>query len=156
MKQERVQTAMAAKAASVATQLREAIKNGKPVEQAAAAAGVQAQPLPAFALLPNPPGAPAAKSEPQHEPPDMGAIKQAVSQMSPGSVSDFTPTPEGGVLVVLEKREPLDLAQYKSSRPFIEDTTLSNERQILFYEWLRDRRRNAGVEENRAPAVANS
>lgn len=156
LKQERVQALVAAKAATVVKQLREAVKSGKPVEQAAATAGVKAETIPAFALLDNPPGAPMAKTPPANTAPDMDTIKQTVSGMNPGSVSDFVPSPAGGLVVVLEKRAPLDVAQFNSARPLLENRMLSNERQIVFYEWLRDRRRAAGVEENRPPQVANS
>ncbi|HEY5037416.1 MAG TPA: SurA N-terminal domain-containing protein [Chthoniobacterales bacterium] len=156
LKQERLQALVAAKAGAVVKQLRDAVKSGKPVEQAAAAAGVKAETIPSFALLDNPPGAPIPRTLPTHTPPDMDTIKQTVSGMNPGSVSDFVPSPAGGLVVVLEKRAPLDVAQFNSSRPLLETRMLSNERQIVFYEWLRDRRRAAGVEENRPQQVANS
>ena len=52
-------------------------------------------------------------------------------------------------LVVLEKREPLDTAQYAISRPLLESRDLQNKTQVVFYEWLRERRRAAGIEETK-------
>ena len=130
--------------------MRDAIKSAKSVEEAAAQAGVKAEKIPAFALLDHPPGAPpAAKQEPKKEDPDMPYIKETASEMSPGEVSDFVRKPDGGLLVVLEKRDPIDPAQYESARPIVEGNALRNKAQIVFYEWLRERRRAAGVEETK-------
>jgi hypothetical protein len=105
-------------------------------------------------LLDNPPGAtPAAKPEPKNESPEMQHIKQAASEMNPGDLSQFVPTPEGGLLVVLEKREPLDVAQFNVARPFVESRALQNKSQIVFFEWLRERRRAAGVEKRKPQAA---
>lgn len=150
LKAERLQGLVAAKADATAKQLREAMKSGKSVEEAAAQAGVKAEKVPAFALLDNPPGAaPAATPDPKNQTPETQALKQTVSEMSPGTVSDLVPQPDGGLLVVLEKREPLNAAQFESSRPLVESRALRNKGQVVFFEWLRERRRSAGVEETK-------
>ncbi len=38
----------------------------------------------------------------------MPTIKQTASSLSPGGVSDYVSAPDGGFIVVLEKREALD------------------------------------------------
>jgi hypothetical protein len=149
LKQDRVQAAIAAKAAAIAGQLQEAMKGGQSVAEAAAKAGVKAEPIAPFRLLDNPPGVAPAPPDPKGQTPEMQAIKQAVSEMNPGTVSDLVPQPGGGLLVVLEKREPLDAAQYAISRPLLENRNLQNKTQVVFYEWLRERRRAAGVEETK-------
>jgi hypothetical protein len=152
--QESLQHLVAAKAGESAQKLRDAIKSGKSTEEAAAQAGVKAEKLPAFALLDHPPGAPPpAKPEPKKEDPDMPYIKQTVSEMSAGEVSDFVREPDGGLLVVLENREAIDPAQYESARAFVQGSALRNKAQIVFYEWLRERRRAAGVEETKPQRV---
>jgi peptidyl-prolyl cis-trans isomerase D len=148
--QERLQGLVAAKAAEAAQKLRDALKSGKSTDEAALQAGVKVEKVPAFALLDHASDvASAAKPEPKNEGPDMPYIKQTASEMKPGEVSDFVRMPDGGLLVVLEKREPIDAAQYESAHPFVEGRALRNKSQIVFYEWLRERRRAAGVEETK-------
>ncbi|MBA3831599.1 MAG: SurA N-terminal domain-containing protein [Chthoniobacterales bacterium] len=150
LKQERIQGLIAAKAAASAKELGEAVKSGKTAADAAAQAGLKAEKIPPFALLDNPPGsAPAPTPDPKSQTPALQAIKQTVSEMAPGTVSDFVPQPDGGLLVVLEKREPFNAAQFEASRPFVESRALQNKGQVVFYEWLRERRRAAGVEETK-------
>ena len=74
----------------------------------------------------------------------MQYIKQSASGLSPGNVSDYVGTPDGGLIVVLEKRETIDPAQFEKARAFIESRALTNKGQVVFYEWLRERRRAAG------------
>jgi parvulin-like peptidyl-prolyl isomerase len=155
LKQERVQAAMEAKATATAKQLRDAMASGKSAEEAVAQADPKAEQVPPFSLLDNPPGTPATKPETQKEIPDINSIKQAVDGMTPGTVSDFVPVASGGMIVVLEKREPLDVARFSSARTIMEERGLRSQEQIVFYEWLRDRRRAAGVPEGKtAPPIA--
>ncbi|MBA3962002.1 MAG: SurA N-terminal domain-containing protein [Chthoniobacterales bacterium] len=155
LKTERLQTLLAAKAQAVSKQIRDALQSGKTVEEAATQAGVKAEKIPAFALLDNPPGAsPAPTPDPKTQTPEMETIKQAVGEMNPGAVSEMIPQADGGMLVVMEKREPLNAAQYEAARPLLETRVLRGKSQIVFFEWLRDRRRSAGVQETqpqRAP-----
>ena len=51
----------------------------------------------------------AAEVKPKGETPDLQAIKNAVSYLNPGDVSDFIPVEKGGLLAVLEKRAGLNL-----------------------------------------------
>src|SRR5213079_1147220 len=44
--------------------------------------------------------------EPKNEPPDLPAIKEAVAFLSPGEISDFSPSGTDGFVAILEKREP--------------------------------------------------
>lgn len=150
LKKQGLQQMVAMKATQVAHQLRDDLKSGKPLEEAAAKAGVKPEKIPAFALVDTPPGAsPAPKPEAKNESPDMQYIKQTASGLSPGSVSDYVNTPEGGLLVVLEKREAIDSAQFEKARAFLESRELTNRGQVVFYEWLRERRRAAGVAETK-------
>lgn len=151
LKKQKMQQMVAIRAAEIARKLREDLTNGKPIADAAAQAGVKAEKLPPFALVDQPPETTAAPSPaPKNESPDMPYIKRAASTLSPGTVSDFVSTTEGGMLVVLEKRETLVPAQFERARPSLESRALENKSQIVFYEWLRERRRAAGVVEPKA------
>jgi hypothetical protein len=156
LKQERVKALIASKAAATAKEIREAIKSGKPVEEGAAKAGVKAESIPAFALLGQPPGAPPSAPETKDEAPDMQTIKQTASEMNPGDVSDLVPEPEGGLLVVLEKREPLDTAKFNAAKPLLESRALQNKTQVVFIEWLLERRRQADIQTVTRRQTANS
>ncbi len=155
LKAERVQALVAAKAEAAAKQLRDALKSGKSAEDAAQQAGVKAEKVPAFALVDNAPGAmPVTPPKAKQDTPDLPAIKEAVSDLTPGSVSELVPGPDGGMLVILEKREPLNATLFAAARPLLETRSLRNKEQVVFYEWLRDRRRAAGVEEHKTPLAS--
>ena len=90
IKKQLVEQMVATKAAEVARKLREDLKSGKAVQEAATEAGVKAEKLPAFALVDTPPGAtPSPTPEKKDESPDMQTIKQSASSLSPGGVSDY-------------------------------------------------------------------
>ena len=153
LKKRNTQQMIAMKAAGVASRLREELKNGKPLAEAATAAAVTLEKIPTFALVDEPPpgAAPAASPEPKNENPEMPFIKRAVSDLSAGEVSNFVPTTDGGLLVILEKRETIAPAEYEKSRATLESQAMENQSQVVFYEWLRERRREAGVPEPKAP-----
>ena len=156
LKKQGVQQMVAMKATQVSHQLQDDLKIGKSLAEAAAQAGVKAEKIPAFALVDDPIDAPPApKPEARNESPDMPYIKQSASALSPGSVSDYVGTPDGGLVVVLEKRETIDPAQFEKARTIIESRELANKGQVVFYEWLRKRRRAAGVAETK-PATKPS
>jgi peptidyl-prolyl cis-trans isomerase D len=151
LKKQQGQQRVAMKAGEVARTLRDELKSGKPLAEAAAQAGVKVEKIPPFALLDTLPGAtPAPTPEPKSESADMAYIKQTASTLSPGDVSDYLNTPTGGLIVVLEKRETLGPAKFEQFRGKIENQALQNRSQVVFYEWLRERRRAAGVVETSA------
>ena len=79
----------------------------------------------------------------------MQYIKQTASGLSPGDVSDYVNTPEGGLLVVLEKREELDAAQFEKARTFLEERELNEQRPDRFLRMAAGtapRRRRRGSE----------
>ena len=72
LKQQRAQQMVATKASEVVRKLRDELKSGKPVADAAAQAGVKVEKIPTFALVDTPPGAtPSPTPEPKNESPDM-------------------------------------------------------------------------------------
>jgi hypothetical protein len=82
---------------------------------------------------------------PKDETPDLPAIKNAVAVLNPGEVSEFVPAGKGGLITVLEKRAPADPSGYASAKAQFASRYLPQERAVVFVEWLRDRRRAAGV-----------
>ena len=145
LKQERTREMLASKAAEAKRQIEEKIKAGAPVAAAIQQAGLKAETIPPFSLMDDAPAAPDPKKETK-EAPDLPSIKQAAAEMRPGEVSPFVPTPDGGLIAVLEKREPIDEAQFAQKRTFIDSRMHENMQRVVFYEWLRDRRRDANFQ----------
>jgi hypothetical protein len=141
IKSSRTKELISTKGAEIAHQLREATSSGQPVDAAIQKAGLKVEKVPPFWLAEDI----TAKPEERKQPPDLIAIKNAVAQLNPGEVSDFFPLEEGGLIAVLEKREPGDPAKYPEKK-----ATFDNRyREIVFYEWLRDRQRDAGLQVSR-------
>ncbi len=152
MKKQAVQQQLAAKGSEVTGKLREDLQSGKTIEQAATDAGVKVEKVPPFALVDTFPGEkPAASPEPKKAIADEQFIRQAANGLKPGEVSDYSPTPSGGLVVFLEKREELGPAQFEKARPTLEENALTNKGMVVFYEWLRERRHVAGVEDAKPP-----
>jgi SurA-like protein/parvulin-like peptidyl-prolyl cis-trans isomerase-like protein len=83
--------------------------------------------------------------KPKDETPELPAIKNAVAVLNPGEVSEFVPAGKGGLVAVLEKRAPADPSGYAAAKAQFESRYLLQRRGAIFVEWLRDRRRAAGV-----------
>jgi hypothetical protein len=148
MKKQGAQQQLATKGHEVTQKLREDLQNGKTFEQAVTDAGLKAEKVPPFALIDNfPDEKPAASPEPKKEILDEQFIKQAASSLKPGEVGDYSPTPSGGLVVFLEKREELGPAQFEKARATLEERVLTNKGIVVFYEWLRERRHVAGIQD---------
>lgn len=141
------------KGAQIAHDLREGLKAGEPVAAVCQKTGVKSEKVEPFSLMDDvdqkEPGKEAGK-EPgktakRDKPPDFIPISNAVSALQPGDVSDFTQWQDGGLVVVLEKREPPDEAKYREKQSDFEQRILSNKREIVFRDWLQERQREAGV-----------
>ena len=146
LKNQRLHELVSNKGSEVAQKLREAVKSGAPIDKAAEQLGLKAEHIPPFALSDKPtPPSPDPK-EPKVETPDLPMVKNAVAELSAGGVTEFVPTQTGGIVAVLEKREPFDAAKYEQTRGQFEGRYLEGKREIVFYEWLRDRRHEAGAE----------
>lgn len=147
LKKQRVSEMLAAKGAAAAQSIREALKSGKPLDPALQQTGLPSEKIPAFALAdpPAPKSTPEPGKPPQLEAPDLQTIKGAVAELKPGEVSDFLPTPSGGTVAILEKREQPDPANYEKTKASFVERFARGKREIAFYEWLRERRQEAGV-----------
>ena len=117
--------------------------------------GLQAERIPPFSIIENPPQPspkPEEAKEKKPDVPDLPAIKSAVRELNPGDATDFVPTEKGGVVAVLEKRDPGDPAGYAAAKASFEKNYLQSKRMAVFDEWLQDRRRAAGLQQASAPA----
>jgi len=144
IKNSRARELMSTKGAEVAHQLREAKKSGQPLDATIQKSGVKIEKVPAFSLLEETP--PGGEKEAKTESAELTAIKNAVAYMNPGDISDFFPSEEGGLIAILEKREASAAANNTEKKAAFENRLLNNKRQIVFYEWLRERQRAANVQ----------
>ena len=83
--------------------------------------------------------------DPRKRAPDFIAVRGAVGDLEEGGVSQFVPSEDGGIVAILEKRELPDAAKFAAKRATFEQRILANKREIVFYEWLRDREHDAGL-----------
>ena len=146
---ERLRQLVSAKGADVARIIREAAGAGTPLDKALNQAGLQAERIPPFSIVENPPPAPPNPEEAKDkkpDAPDLQMIKSAVRELNPGDSSEFVPTPQGGLVAMLEKRDPADPAGYDKIRTDFEKNYLQSKRAVVFDEWLRDRRQAAGLQ----------
>jgi SurA N-terminal domain/PPIC-type PPIASE domain len=154
IKKSRARELMSTKGAAVAQQLREATKTGQTLEAAAQQAGVKVERLPPFSVVEE---ATAAKdNKPKEEKatetkdnkskedsPEMLTIKNAVTYLNAGEVTDFLPGEDSGLIAVLEKREPSPDATNSEKKAAFEKRLLNNKRKIVFWEWLHERQQAA-------------
>jgi hypothetical protein len=145
IKSERAREMATAKGRKGAETLRIGLKAGQPLQfTLEQAGGLKAEKLEPFTVAEeadakNPP------EKPKNEAADMMMIKNVSAQLQPGEVSDFVPWIDGGLIVLMEKREPPDPAKYQQTKATFEERYLKTAREYVFMEWLRDRQRAAGL-----------
>jgi len=152
--------AMSAKAAQVVHDLREGMKAGEPLAFSAEKANVKPEKVTPFILLdeekpasPNEKDKDKPADKAQDKPKDLIAIKNAAASLQPGDVSEFFPWEDGGIIVVLEKRDLPDETKYGPKKKELADRISNNKREIVFYEWLRSKQREAGILKPQAAAA---
>jgi peptidyl-prolyl cis-trans isomerase D len=130
------------KGSQAAHELRESLRSGAPLALSLTKANLKAEKIPAFSIADDfDPKADPKKTE--KESADLPTIKRAVTELKAGEVSEFLPTSEGGLIAIVETREPPDEAKSKE-KPAFDERYLTNKRKIAFYEWLRERQNEAG------------
>jgi parvulin-like peptidyl-prolyl isomerase len=140
LKHERAQEAMNLKAAEIRNKIVADVKAGKTFDEAAqAAAGVKPEPFPAFSAEDTAMGRFGDK-------PDGTAIMQAANNLNAGETSMLIPTEKGGVIIHLDKREPIDEAKFNAEKPRVVEGVSDIRATVLFQEWLKLRRAAANVQ----------
>jgi peptidyl-prolyl cis-trans isomerase D len=133
----RAQTALAAQAQEVRAKIADALKAGKPFAAAATAAGQTAQDVTPFSA-----------AEPARDVPGAEEIAEAAQELGPGELSKFLPGADGGMLVYVRDREPIDEAKFAEQRQMLTGNLLNRKRRFYFYEWLKASRDAANVHLN--------
>jgi peptidyl-prolyl cis-trans isomerase D len=143
LRTQRERELVSAKGAKMVHDLREALKAGTPLPRACEQAGVKAEKLEPFMIADD---QTSDDQKAKAQLPDLPIMKNAVAQLQPGEVSDLVPSQDGGIIAILEKREPPDPAKYQANKTAFDERYLRNKRGIVFYEWLHDRQRAADVQ----------
>ena len=74
------------------------------------------------------------------EMPDASAIMQTARLLNDGETSPFLPDETGGILVHVEKHEPIDDAKYKAEKARLAEQVSEIKRGALFQEWIKHRK----------------
>jgi hypothetical protein len=146
---------VSARGNDVARTVREAAKAGTPLDKALAQMGLQAERVPAFSIIENPPQPlpkPEEAKDKKPDVPDLTSIKSAIQELNPGDATDFVATATGGLVAVLEKRDPGEPAGYAAAKASFEKNYLQSKKMLVFDEWLQDRRKAAGLQTPQGPA----
>jgi len=150
LSKQRLKQLVALRANDVTRTIREAMKAGTPLDKALGQMGLQAERIPPFSVIENPPTPPPKPEEAKDKKsdvPDLTAIKGAVQQLNPGDATDFVSTATGGLVAVVEQREPGDPAGYEKVKATFEKNYLQSKKMVVFDEWLHERRRAAGLQQ---------
>ena len=135
IKEERARTALAAKAEEIRTKIIDGLKGGRSFADAAKDAGHAGEDLQAFSQM-----------EPMRTQSDASQIADAAVELSSGELSKFVPTPEGGVLVYVRGREPVDQKRFDMQKDRITSAIRQQKARVYFAEWLRASREAAAVQ----------
>ncbi len=149
LKTTRERELLTSRAAKIVQDLREALKQGMPLPAATQKAGGKIEKIPAFALIDE-----IDPKEPKPETaPDLQMIKRATARLGPNEVTEPIPTRDGLFVAVVEKRNAPEASQ-APQRLTLQERLLEQRRGVSFFEWLRQRRRLAGIVERPEPVAS--
>lgn len=137
----RARQAMSNKAAQAVHDLNEGLKAGQPLASVAEKVNLKAEKIPTFTLMDDEEDPAKTKGKDA----ELIAVKNAVSRLQPGEASELYPWEDGGIIAVLEKREPPDEAKVGSKKKELADRINVNKRDIQLAEWMRQKQREAGL-----------
>src|SRR5438445_7162241 len=146
IKNERGREMAVAKGRKAVETLRNGLKAGQPLQfTLEQAGGLKAEKLEPFTVA-DEADAKNSPEKPNDQPSDLMMIKNVAAQLQPGEVSDFVPWTDGGLIVLMDKREQPDPAKYQQTKATFEERYLKNAREYVFAEWLYDLQRAAGLQ----------
>ena len=134
LKQEKAMKTLEESASKAIEQIRSAMTSGNSFADAVRKAGVKTQQI--TGITPSDAKAPREQQ----------ALASATLSLREGELGPLQPAPWGAFAAYLEKRVPLTDAQWKEHRSTLSKTILSNERELLFLEWLRTSRAAAKIQ----------
>ena len=137
LKEEKVDTALRARAEEIRKKLVEARKAGKSFSDAAQSAGLKSEPFPAFSPM-QPPPANAGYGQ---------IIPAYARKLAPGEISEVIATPGAAIIVHVDQRPAVDEKGIEAAKTRIAAGIEARRMGPAFTAWLADRRRAAGLKE---------
>jgi peptidyl-prolyl cis-trans isomerase D len=134
IKAERGNQLLISKANEAAEKIAAALKAGKSFADAAAEAGQKVETLPAFSL-----------SEPLEGQANFQEIVSKAVELGEGELSALTPVENGAFIVHLDKRDPIDEAQFQKDQKTQMASARMGKNYVAFHEWLQSRRKSADI-----------
>lgn len=134
LKDERIRSAMNAKAEEIRVKVVDALKAGKSFADAAKDAGQTAQEVPGFSA-----------SEPARGVPDAETVAGTTQELGTGELSKFVTSEAGGMFVYVRSREGVDEKKFDQQKDFIAMRLQRAKASFYFSEWLRTSREAAKV-----------
>lgn len=135
LKNTRARENLTAEAEKIRQTLLDALGKGQSIADAAKAAGQTATDLAPFTL-----------SEPPYNLPDADLIIEKVAALNVGELSTLQTTPEGGLFAYVRGRDPVDEQEWEKQRPTLLTQQRLGRERLVFIEWLRTARENAGLQ----------
>jgi len=135
LKNSRAHELLSLKGAEVRNQIASKIQDGKSFADAVKDLGLKAETFPPFSL-----------AEPNVEAQDSREIMYAASGLKDGQVGEFMPTPDGGLLVHMDKREPIDEKTFEKDKALLEPSFVQQNLTLVFADWLRKQTEDAKIQ----------
>ncbi|HEX4083270.1 MAG TPA: peptidyl-prolyl cis-trans isomerase [Chthoniobacteraceae bacterium] len=123
-------------ASQARTKLLDALKAGKPIDDAAKAAGLAAEDVQPFTLL----------DISRMDVPDLQTVVQTAITLGSKQLSDFAPTANGGLFVYMDSRQTPDEATTGLGVAMEQNEFNRQKKLAAFFEWLRIQREAARLE----------
>lgn len=136
LKEDRAHEAMNLRAAEIRQKLDAESKAGKTFADAATAAGITIEKIPAFSFAEPPPAGAA---------PDVRMIMSQSAELAENETSAPIPTQDGVVLVHVDKRFPVDEEKFAAQKTILAQNISRSKRDSVFEQWLKTQREAAGV-----------
>lgn len=137
IKTERANTALVSKANEVQAKIAADLKAGKSFADAAKDAGQKVESFPVFSL---------SETQPVEGKPNAQEIVSKAVVLPDAGLSEFIRVNEGGLLVFLEKRDPIDEAQYQKDQAAQIAAIRERKSIITFMGWLQSRAKYANIQ----------
>jgi peptidyl-prolyl cis-trans isomerase D len=136
LKRERTAELLTKRATEVRTKLEAELKGGKTFAEAAQAAGVTAETLPAF-----------SRAEPgDSTAPGANEIRRAATELAVGELSEPIPTKGGRIICRVERRLPLDETKFAADKQNLADRIAEDRTDNAFRMWMSERMKAANVQ----------
>ena len=147
IKEEQGLNALTQKANEVRAKLTEAIQGGKSFKEAAEGQGLKVEAFPKF-----------SPAKPEREKPYAQEIAQKAPEMADGSLSELVQTAEGGLILHLDSRDPIDEAAFELAKTREMASLRFTARYSAFVQWMALRKKEANpqslIQDTRTPNKA--